>query len=224
MTVGLPLLLVLDERAVRTVVAHEVAHARLQHTTGAVNLYDFIVAAANLFDHLDPANTISGRIAYLLLASLLKWVNAEYLMMSRQNELATDREAGERTTVHDTARALVLVHFAAAGMKEVVSDPLEKELLGAIRLPAPPLQRLIEQLDAVRAPRAIDASEQPKDEDDHPPTHARLANLGFATPPQVEMPKTPAAETVLSMVAVQELLTEFNERWRRSAKAAVELQ
>jgi len=60
MTVGLSLLLVLDERAARTVVAHEVAHARLQHTTGGANLYEFMVAAANLFDHLDPSAPSPG--------------------------------------------------------------------------------------------------------------------------------------------------------------------
>src|ERR1051325_2166601 len=71
MTVGLSLLLVLDDRAVRAVVAHEVAHARLQHTTGGANLFEFTVAAANLFDHLDPEQTITGRIAHMLLKSLL---------------------------------------------------------------------------------------------------------------------------------------------------------
>ena len=37
MRVGLPLLIVLDERAVRAMIAHEVTHARLQHTSSAVN-------------------------------------------------------------------------------------------------------------------------------------------------------------------------------------------
>ncbi|WP_244636035.1 M48 family metallopeptidase [Bradyrhizobium huanghuaihaiense] len=35
MTVGLPMLIVLDERAIRAVVAHEVAHAQLRHTSEA---------------------------------------------------------------------------------------------------------------------------------------------------------------------------------------------
>ena len=34
MTVGLPMLIVLDEPAVRAIVAHEVAHAQLRHTSG----------------------------------------------------------------------------------------------------------------------------------------------------------------------------------------------
>jgi hypothetical protein len=227
MTIGLPLLIVLDERTARAVVAHEVAHARLQHTSGGVNLREFIAAVENLFDHVDPANTISGRIAYLLLNPFLNWVTAEYRMMSRQNELVADRDAAERVGPDDMARALLLLHFADAGIKELIAAPLEKELLGALRTPAPPLQRLIEQLDAVWAHRPADGA-VPEDEQDpqsgHPPLRARLANLGFATIPQMELIKTSAADTVLSRAAMTELLKTFNERWRRHAKALVELR
>ena len=225
MTVGLSLLLVLDDRAVRAVVAHEVAHARLQHTTGAANLDEFIQAAANLFEHLDPERTITGRIAYLLLQSLLAWVTAEYRMMSRQNELAADRQAADRTGTHDMARALVLLDGAAAGMKELVMGPLDKELLGAIRAPTPPLQRLVDQLDAIRAHRAVDGAAETKEDEDtedyHPPLHERLANLGFAAIPQVEMPQMTAAESLLSTAAMKELLAEFNDTWRRNVNAVI---
>src|SRR5262249_47998418 len=54
MTIGLPLLIVLDERAVRAIVAHEVGHAELQHTSGGANLYEFILAALNIFEYADP--------------------------------------------------------------------------------------------------------------------------------------------------------------------------
>jgi Zn-dependent protease with chaperone function len=226
MTVGLSLLLVLDERAVRTVVAHEVAHARLQHTTGGANLYEFMVTAANLFDHLDPERTITGRIARMVLESLLAWVSAEFHTIRYRNELEADRQAGEPTGAHDAARALVLVHNAARGMKELIFDPLDKELLGAIRAPTPPLQRLVDRLDAVRAYRASDepepqAEDQPKDH--HPPLRERLANLGFATIPDVELPRRSAAESVVSAVRLKQLLMEFNEKWRRSADEHVGL-
>ena len=225
MTVGLPLLLVLDEGAVRAVVAHEVAHARLQHTTGGANLYEFMVAAANLFDHLDPEHTISGRIAHLLLSSLLKWVEAEFWVIRRQNELEADREAADRVGVHDMARALVLVDGAAAGMKELIMGPLDKELLGAIRAPTPPLQRLVDQLDAIRAHRPTDAAAETKQdgdtEDYHPPLRERLANLGFAAIPQVEAPRMTAAEALLSTAAMKELFAKFNDKWRRNANEAI---
>jgi Zn-dependent protease with chaperone function len=226
MTVGLPLLLVLDERAVRAVVAHEVAHARLQHTTGGANLYEFMVAAANLFDHLDPERTITGRLARTLLETLLGWVSAEFHAIRYRNELEADHQAGERTGAHDMARALVLVHNAAGGMKDLIFDPLDKELLGAIRAPTPPLQRLRDQLDAVRAYRASDEAEpqaEDEPEDYHPPLRERLANLGFATIPDVELPLRSAAESLLSAPAMQQLLTQFNEKWRRKADEVVGL-
>jgi hypothetical protein len=63
------------------------------------------------------------------------------------------------------ARALVLLHNAAAGMVELIIDPLDEELLGAIRAPTPPLQRLVDQIDAIPAYRAGDEAEpQRKDE------------------------------------------------------------
>ena len=226
MTVGLTLLLVLDAPAVRAVVAHEVAHARLQHTTGGANLYEFIVAAANLFDHLDPERTIAGRAARILLTSLLAWVEAEFHAIRYRNELEADREAGERTGAHEMARALVLIHHAARGIKELIADPLDKELLGAIRAPTPPLQRIVARLDAIRTYEAT-GEDEPRQEDApkdyHPPLRERLANLGFAAIPEVERPRTPAAESLLSAAALEKLLREFNEKWRRDADAVVGL-
>src|SRR6266481_2908525 len=84
---GLPLLIVLDERAVRAVVAHEVGHAELQHTSGGANLNEFILAALNIFEYADSATTITGRISETLLNALLEWLQKEYLILSRRNEL-----------------------------------------------------------------------------------------------------------------------------------------
>ncbi|HYW61370.1 MAG TPA: M48 family metallopeptidase, partial [Xanthobacteraceae bacterium] len=109
MKVGAALLLALDERAVRAVVAHEVAHARLQHTTGGVNLVEFELAAANLFHYFDPEQTITGRVAHLLLHALLDWVNAARLALSHANELAADRDAAELVGADEIARSLVLI-------------------------------------------------------------------------------------------------------------------
>jgi Zn-dependent protease with chaperone function len=229
MTVGLPLLLVLDDRAVRAVIAHEVAHARLQHTTGGANLYEFTVAAANLFDHLDPERTITGRLAHMLLKSLLAWVWAEFHTIRYRNELAADGEAGERTGTHEMARALVLLHHATWGLKELIGDPLGKELLGAIRAPKPPLQRIVDQLDAIRTYRTADegephAPEEPDAEKDyHPPLRERLANLGFASIPDVEPPRASAAESILAAPALTQRLTKFNDDWRRNVDARIGL-
>jgi hypothetical protein len=51
----------------------------------------------------------------------------------------------------------------------------------------------------------------------------RLANLGFADIPNVELPRTSAAESLLAASVLKQRLTEFNDRWRRSVEARIGL-
>src|SRR5215472_6516012 len=139
MTVGLPLLMIADERAIRAIIAHEVAHARLQHTTGGTNLFEFLTASENLLYYADPDRTITGRIAYLLLNSLLEWLEKEYRALSLENELAADAGAAEQVGRDEMARALVLLEACGERLTDLVFKPLEKEMLGAIKVPTPPL-------------------------------------------------------------------------------------
>lgn len=69
MTVGLPLLIILDERAIRAVIAHEVAHARLQHASGGTNLFDFIAASENVSTtrtQIGPSRGVSPMLSFIL--------------------------------------------------------------------------------------------------------------------------------------------------------------
>jgi hypothetical protein len=220
MTFGLPLLILLDERAVRAIVAHEVAHASLQHTSGGANLFEFMAAAENIFHHADPDTTITGRLAHLLLHRLVEWLQAEYRTLSRQNELAADRDAAEWVGRGEMARALVLVEALSNRVVETIFKPLETEVLGAIRAPAPPLQRIIARLETIRA-EPIDGAAlaakpaEPDENATHPPLRARLANLGFADVPSIDMAKTSAADTIMSADAVKQFLARFDGDWTR---------
>jgi hypothetical protein len=51
----------------------------------------------------------------------------------------------------------------------------------------------------------------------------RLANLGFAAIPNVEPPRTSAAESLLAAPALKQRLAEFNDKWRRNVDAAIGL-
>jgi Zn-dependent protease with chaperone function len=212
---------------VRAIIAHEVAHAKLQHTSGAANLSEFIAAAQNIFDHADPETTITGRVADVLLHALLEWLHKEYLILSRQNELSADRQAAERVGSDEMARALVLTEGIGARMKEIVFTPLEQELLGAIRAPAPPLRRILSQLEMIRAPDQIKAAARAgmvAEEDanaTHPPLRARLANLGFAEIPNIDMAQTSAADSLLSHQAIKDLVARFDGEWSRRATELV---
>jgi len=229
MTVGLPMLIVLDERAVRAVVAHEVGHAELQHTSGGANLYEFILAAQNIFEYADPETTITGRISATLLNALLEWLQKEYLVLSRRNELEADRWAAECVGGYELARSLVLFAGMSARIDEVVYTPLQKELLGAIRAPAPPLQRIISQLETIRIPGPIEAaalalaSEEEDSSTTHPSLRQSLANVGFTEVPKVDAPLTSAADTLLSDHAFKDLVTRLDCQWTRRAAESVDI-
>jgi Zn-dependent protease with chaperone function len=229
MGVGLPLLIIMDERAIRAVVAHEVAHAQLQHTSGSANLYDFIAASENVLYYADPDRTVTGRVAHVLLHSFLEWLEAERLALSRENELCADADAARQVGPHEMARALVLIEAGKTRLADLVFIPLEKEVMGAIKAPTPPLQRILDRLEEIRAPEHMAAAAavgharalDPKLT--HPPFRERLANLGFTEIPPIDEVRTSAIDKVLSRKTVRELITRFDAEWRRRVDAMVHI-
>ena len=117
------------------------------------------------------------------------------------------------------ARALVLTEGAGARLADLVFVPLEKELLGAIKAPMPPFQRIFNQLAEIRAPEQLAATavSTPRREQDsesmHPPLGERLANLGFTEIPSIEEIQNSAIDRVLSQEAVRELPARFDNEW-----------
>jgi len=224
MTVGLPLLIMLDERAIRAIIAHEIAHTRLKHTSGGTNLYDFVAASENVLHYADPDRTITGRVAHALLHSLIEWLWAEYRALSRENELCADGDAAKQVGREEMARALVLTEGGGARFTELVTMPLEKEMLGAIKAPTPPLQRMISLLEEIRAPEQLAAAAIAglKSEQDpasrHPPFGKRLAHLGFTDIPPIDKVETSAIDQLLSPETASELLTSFDGEWRKKVR------
>lgn len=227
MTVGLPLLIILDERAVRAIIAHEVAHARLRHTSGSINLADFIAASENVLFYADPDHTITGRIARALLHSMLEWLEKEYRALSRENELYADLGSAEQVGRAEAARALVLTEACGTRLTDLVYAPLEKEVLGAIHAPRPPFERVLEQLGDIRAPEPMAAAAvagltREHDPDaTHPPFAARLANLGYTDIPDIDGVGTSAIDQLLSQDAAKDIIARFDEEWRKKAQAWV---
>jgi hypothetical protein len=227
MTVGLALLIILDERAVRAVIAHEIAHATLQHASGGTNLTDFIAAAENVLHFADPQHTITGRIAYMLLHALLQWLGKEHRALSRQDELAADQQAATYIPRYEIARSLVLIEGARARLADLVFAPLDRELLGAIQVPTPPFRRISSQLNAIRAPDELAAaaaaamSAEPDPDSTHPPFRASLANLGYSDVLQIDPPQQSAVDEVLSGEVAKELAARFDAEWCRRASELV---
>jgi Zn-dependent protease with chaperone function len=227
MTVGLPLLIILDERAIRAVIAHEVAHARLQHASGSANLLDFIAASEAVLYYADPDRTITGRVAHALLHTLLEWLEKEFRALSRENELCADGDAAKQVGRDEMARALVLVDAGDARLADLVFAPLEKEMIGAIKAPTPPFQRIFNRLGEIRAPEQLAAAavvglrREQSSESTHPPLRERLANLGFTDIPPIDNIQTSAIDQVLWREAVKELPSRFDDEWRRAAEKLV---
>jgi Zn-dependent protease with chaperone function len=220
----------LDERAIRAIIAHELAHAELQHTTGGQNMLDFLRASENVLHYANPDRTISGRLAELLLRSLLTWLDREYRALSRQDELAADQRASGRMGQSEMARSLVLVAGGTARLKELVYTPLETDMLGAISVPATPLQRISARIGELRAHDELTAAarkameEETDDEQStHPPFSTRLANLGYTTLPAVDPIETPAMERLLRSDVAQEIAIRLDGQWRKLAQRWVEV-
>ncbi|MCK1395463.1 M48 family metallopeptidase [Bradyrhizobium sp. 1] len=227
MTVGLPLLIILDEPALRAIIAHEVAHARLRHTSGSVNLADFIAASENVLFYANPDWTITGRIARAVLHSMIEWLDREYRALSRQNELHADLGAAEQVGRAGMARALVLMEACGTRLTDLVYVPLEKEMLGAINAPRPPFERVFKQLGNIRAPEPMSAAalagltREHDQNATHPPFAKRLANLGYAGVPDIDEIKTSAIDGLLSPDAANDIVARFDEDWRKKAQAWV---
>ncbi|CCD96720.1 conserved hypothetical protein [Bradyrhizobium sp. ORS 375] len=225
MTVGLPLLMVLDERAVRAIIAHEVAHAELQHITGGRNLHDFLQACENVLHYANPDRTITGRLAGVLLRSLLTWLNSEYLALSRRNELAADSRAADRAGHTEMTRSLVMIAGGTTRLDDLVFTPLQADMLGAIHVPAPPLQRIAARLAEIRDDRELVAAttrtvQGETDDPDatHPPFGQRLANLGHAAIPAVDPIEAPAIGQLLAPDAARTFAAKLDADWRRTAE------
>lgn len=223
MTVGLPLLMILDQRAVRAVIAHEVAHARLRHTSGGTNLADFMAAAENVFFYADPEHTVTGYIVRILLHSLLERLEKEYRALSRENELAADFEAADQVGREEMARALVMMEVCGARLTDLVFAPLQKEVLGAIKAPLPPFARILDQIAAIRAPgpttAAVASLSREHDPDStHPPFGQRLASLGYTDIPDIGEIQASAVDQLLSPDAANELTFRFDEEWRKKVQ------
>jgi hypothetical protein len=169
-------------------------------------------------------STTLRRIAHALLHSLLEWLEKEYRALSRENELGADAGAAEQVGRDEMARALALVEAAGARLDELVYVPLAKEMLGAIKAPAPPFQRIFNRLGDIRAPEPLAAAaaaslRSAQDSDTtHPPLGKRLANLGFSDIPPIDKVQNSAIDQVLSPEAVRELPARFDDEWRKNVR------
>jgi Zn-dependent protease with chaperone function len=227
MTVGLPLLILLDEEAIEAIVAHEVAHASLMHTTGTVNLVEFNNVFDALFAYADPDETVMGRLAHFALAGLWRYLNAELQRRSRQCEIEADAMAAEWTSPGAAARALALVSANVGLVSAEVYQRYEAEMLGAISIPKSPIMRIREGRDKLMCSPAMHdhAMEAFQTEDDpdssHPGLRERLRKLGLSALPELSCGPS-AAASMLAAGELERVLSELDRDWAKLADAKLE--
>lgn len=217
--VGLPLLVALDHEALEAILAHEDAHVLNKDTNGGLRLAEFEKTLQFVFLYADPETTVSGKLLYTLLGWLSESFDKENVRLSRAAEIAADRHAAKAGDGPQAARALCLIAAAAQLAKEEVYLPLEKELLGAMSPPHPPLGRLLEKLPRLKNRETLNLymrkeREEPDDPNaDHPPFAERLRALGYESLPPIEPVTESVLHSVLGGRLEQELVARFNNEW-----------
>jgi len=219
LTVGIPLLAVTDETALAAILAHEDAHVRNKDTNGGLNLAEFENSFGFVFEYAPPGTTISGSLLHAAIGWLSKSFEREDIRLSREAEIKADRHAASSGNAEQAARALLLVAAADVHFKEKVYDPLHRELMGAMRPPRPPLDRVLEMAGQLSQHACLGACVQrawdhPDDEKStHPSWAQRLAALGYAKAPDIQPIAVTALSTLLSPDAAQRQIADFNKTW-----------
>lgn len=218
--VGLPLLTLLDIRALKAVLAHELAHFRHKDTNGSLKLTELEMSFNAIFDYAPPGTTLSGSVLYWALGPLARAFEKEELRLSRVAELEADRLSATLGDQHETARALILIVAGTELVKERVFIPLQREMLGAISAPRTPMTRILEVAPDMRSAETLQAllpPRAPEDDDDsamtHPHWRKRLASLGFEEPPAVDPPLSFAVEEMLDAEFLAEKRTALDALW-----------
>lgn len=219
LTVGIPLLAVTDEKGLAAILAHEDAHVRNKDTNGGLNLAEFENSFGFVFEYAPPGVTISGSLLHAAIGWLSESFEREDIRLSREAEIRADRHAAASGNAKQAARALLLIAAADVLFKEKVYDPLHRELMGALRPPRPPLERLMETAGQLSEHAYLNACaqkawERPDDEKStHPSWAQRLTALGYAEAPDIEPITVSALSTLFSSNTAERYIAEFNKAW-----------
>lgn len=220
--VGIPLLAFMDEDALGAILAHEEAHLRHKDTNGGLNLAEFEQSLEFVFEYADPERTVTGKVLDGLLSWLAPTVHKEGIRLSRLAEHAADVAAGKAGSGAQMARSLVLISAATQLAFDEVHEPLKRELMGAIKPPRPPLERLLEKSRSLTSSEQIlklarRAADQPEDPDGtHPPVLQRLRALGEEFPEKIDPVKQPALNTMLGEAFAAASIRRLNDDWTRN--------
>jgi Zn-dependent protease with chaperone function len=230
MTLGLPLLAVLDVPAVEAVMAHEIGHHDYKHSHGVTNIGEFETAFVTLFQFMPPDRTIAGGLLYWLLGRAGEGLKTEFQKRSWRAEFEADKVSASKVGADAVARMLTVVEGAASYLRIAILEPLEKTLTGAMRVPPSPLEQVLSRLDDIRSPANLENyaafafAETNELSPTHPPFAERLRSIGVEAPPSLGPFGPPAVVSLLSTAKLAELRTVFAQTWDQQISRHLQLE
>lgn len=228
MTVGLPMLHVLDEPQVRAVVAHEVGHDACKHTLGGANIAAFERAFQMVFYAFPARTTVTGSVLYSLLGGLGDWLSQEELRLSRLAERQADARAGQAIGRERLATSLAVFSAHAERYRETITKPIYEGLDKLMHVPPSPMEVCLHDT----APQSIDdlmpfahaAFAKPHDpKSTHPVLSEGLAALGYDQLPQLEPLGPSALAGLVSPSLVAEVRSYYGTRWHANVSRYLNL-
>lgn len=230
LVLGLGLLILLDRPAVEAVLEHEFAHAELNHSAGLTRIHEFLKTYEAFDGYLSDDLPLVELFLAAVFPAFAAWLEREYRRLSKIYEIQADRQSAHRLGTVVEARSLILSAGGAHMARAVIFDPLEKELIGAVVAPKPPLDRILERRAELTNRGNLEKAvkqimlEEPDSDSSHPPLEERLSAIGAKPDMAFEPVGPPASETMLPEKTSNRLLRDMNRQWTEAADAYVRLE
>ncbi len=228
LSVGLPLLAVVDQDAIEAILQHEYSHLLNRDTNGSLKLAELDNTLNYVFIYASPDTTISGMVLSMIFGRLSNGLQREQIKLSKEAELKADCGAASAGDGHRTARALLLVGTANEFLNETVYEPLRRELMGASTPPRSPLSRIFEAVHDLRDGCKLNSIaetvwRQPADPDStHPSWKERLNALGFSELPTIAPIEVSALDTLVSARVREAQLKMLDQIWYNQTANALQ--
>lgn len=230
--IGLPFLMLVEPDQLRAAIAHELGH----HSRRQSGLHNWIVKVDSTWNNalkiLEKERRRSAVVIRKFFEFYIPILNANILVLRRENEMGADRASTEIANADTAARTLVGHIIRTRVLLNHYWDQLGKSVEGNAEPPDNPYRELRDLLKAAvpeEEANAVIAAELDRETeawDFHPSLFERLRQLGWVTEHQAEYDiEIPVDEMIapLSNTAAEEylgdslesLIDEFGSQWRQ---------
>ena len=224
-TLGLPLLALLDRSGLDAVLAHEAAHVRFKDVNGARNVAEFVDCFDLVFDYVPPGESVVGTVILFGLNDLAHYAQLDFARLSRRAELRADDAAAQQGDARAPARALKLLAAGGAFIEDEIATPLKREMLGSYGVVESPFSRIMRRLNEMRTPAGVEGwfrkamekeareKAQERHAATHPPIRERLLALGVPPDFAIDRLGPPVLAELVPAPLAERLSKRFETEW-----------